>query len=235
MRKRIWSCFAAAAAVVAAVVGMACYAVSNPDSAVAHLMARGGQLSFAFSLRPHGAAVTAPAGPAEVVEDTAELSEPALVGESAAIVIPDDDMVPAAPMPVRSDADCPVPHAELFPPPGVECPTSDLPQVAPPRMPYCEDGLHKARKAVEPLPMPEVEDDAEEQEPPATPTGGASKLLKLFDKLLKKDADGGSDAAKKLRRFQTRFEPPAGPADVDTMEYRPSDRKRFETNASGPF
>jgi hypothetical protein len=207
MRKLFWSGFAGGVAIAAGVFSTAHFAVRHPDSAVggflygaSHAVAVMNPFSgFAPALaRLEHAARSAPGGeePAEVEEAilaSVPNAEPPQVG---VIVIPEDEPVPAAPIPVLPDTLCPVHYPEAFQ------------AVAPAVMPRCEeegetferigidfnDPEQVRNLQTERLHMPKAVGEGEEQEADHCPAGCADKLLRLFQKMIKHAPECREDA-----------------------------------------
>lgn len=210
MRKLFWSCFVSGVCIAAAVFTMATMAVRHPDSFAGQLMYGASRVAVAMNPfsgfaptlarleKAHKVPLRRDAGaeePSEVVahpEDVLRGIDPPPVAESAPampILIPEDEPIPAASMPVLPDTRCPV-HPEAFQP-GTECPPGESANAAPLVMPRCEEeneNFDRIGIDFETLPMPKVEEQPEEQEPnqPECPLGCADKLLRMFEKMIKR-------------------------------------------------
>jgi hypothetical protein len=237
MRKLFWCCLVGGVVLIVGVFATVQLALRQPQSLLGQALYKTSQMVAMLNPLSRFSANTtrsrtstlasgeeASEGPLEVVEP----NETVPVTETTAtmpIVIPEDEPVPAAAMPILSDALCPVRLDQAIA--DAECPPSDRAQVAPTRMPFCDED------EFETLPMPTVADDSEEQEESeAGATGSANQLLRFFQRMLKKNtpAEGGSEEKKsginKVRVFKWMPADEWLPIhlDIDTMEFRPSDR-----------
>jgi hypothetical protein len=244
MRKLLWGCVVGGSAVAAGVFSTAHFAVRHPDSLVGRFLF--GASQAAAVMNPFTGVAPAPAQlghaarsspgseePAEVVEpaDLALAPEPTA---AAPIVIPEDEPVPPAPIPVLSDTLCPVQFPEAFP------------LGAPAVMPRCEEESETFERigfdfndpaSVEKLHMPKSVEDGEEQEPEACPLGGcADKVLRMFHKMMKhagEESSIGEPPAKRSGKphglFKTQiYEFCPAQEKVDTMEFRATDRSLYD-------
>ncbi|MFO0876395.1 MAG: hypothetical protein U0840_03400 [Gemmataceae bacterium] len=233
MRKMIWCGVAGCTLVAGSIYSLAQLGIHYPETSVGQMtLAVAGRLAGhpTRSYVPEGVPVAASEEPCEVVEEkVAGTAEPEL---AVAIVIPEDEAVPAAEMPVRPNEECPVQTEEAFAA-ETEFPAGEY---GPRKMEYAEE------EACEELPMPKAvePDDGEEQEETGMgqATGSAGQMLRLFEKLIRKaprpeasapTGEGSKEALRKIRAFKMRmdeFSPAVAP--VDTMEFRASDRALYD-------
>ncbi|MFO0840846.1 MAG: hypothetical protein U0797_00410 [Gemmataceae bacterium] len=239
MRKLFWGGLAGGVAIAAGVLSTAHFAVRYPDSAVgqflygaSHTVAVMNPFSgFAPALarlEQDGRSIPGGEEPAEPLEP-AQSAPPAEFAAAAPIVIPEDDPVPAAPIPVLPDTLCPAHYPEA----------SQL--VAPVAMPRCEESFERSGidfNDPERLHMPQQLGDAEEQEAADCPAGCADKLLRALERMIRRAPGAPACPGKSPCRpregkphglFQTSVEElcPAREK-VDTMEYRATDRQLYD-------
>lgn len=204
----------------AATFAAAHYAVSHPHSAVGQVVFRCSQL--AARITPVTGIYSGCQSNCAATDAGSEMSKAPDAGAvpitetapPAAIHIPDDEPIPAAPMPIGVESRSATGELVVLPLPG-----EDHGLVAPLYMPYCGEELcEPTGGALELLPMPKIDDeDGEEQEAHEEPgtLGGVHPMLRLFEKALRKGIE-------------------AAPTGVDTMEHRPGDRPAHEYG-KGPF
>jgi len=203
------------------------HALAHPDSWLGQTLLHAGKTPAAL----HGEmclgepATTATEEPVVVVEmEESTVGEVVLAkhAEPAAIVIPEEDPIPAAEMPVGSEQYLLLSHQEKQPAVLVLTAGQGDP-VAPRVMPYCDDeprplpsiltGENGMEESDEILPLPgvlvedeilpvsavETEPKTSEKEPgetaeKPTATGGAPRMLQLFGRMLKKRIGQGDEA-----------------------------------------
>jgi hypothetical protein len=133
-------------------------------------------------------------------EEPAEVAEPAEAPAAEPIVIPEDEPIPAAEMPVLPDELCPAAHEGGFVP-GTECPPGDCALAGPAQMRRCEeacDGFERIGidfNDPETLPMPRSEEEAEEHGAGCPLGGCGDKLLRMFEKMIKRAVRPAEGAA----------------------------------------
>lgn len=243
MRKLLWWGVAGCTFVTASAYSLAQVAIHHPETPLGQMVLNGAARLTTASIS--GSAVMEQSECQRLpvcAEETCEIHEvngqdstiPVVTDtpRSMAIVIPEEEAIPAAEMPVLPDSRCPVRHVAGFAA-ETECPPSEI---APLNMPYASE-----EEACEELPAPKAveEFDAEEQEEIEEPaTGSANRVLRLFEKLIKKAPRPEASLPREnpvkptmnpTRSLKTRineFAPVKG--EVDTMEFRASDRALYD-------
>ncbi len=186
MRKLFWSCILGGVGMTAAVFATAHFAVGHPDSMVGKILYGTAQVthsinplvSLTSTLITKEGSQACPQGveePAEVYEPLDELVSCSETPSSAAIVIPEDEPIPPAPMPVLPDELCLMPSFQTL-----------TASAAPAIMPYVEEESEPFEAEAELLHMPRRVEAGEEQEvEPVQVGGGVGKILGIFGKMLK--------------------------------------------------
>jgi hypothetical protein len=216
------------------VYSLAHFAVRHPHSLIGRTLHSAGRV--AAECNPYGGfgptlvctdRLSCPQGQPQHVDgipdDPTPIEEPGSTGQPAPIVIPDEEPAPA---PEQENALLGALNpVQLTGPmnPDAECPPGTVVQAAPTVMPYCieEDCEEPATSQYEqlgmpcseeydPAPMPQVEEEQESAPEDSCPVGAAEKLLRLFDRAVRKSCQ---ERMSENPDSETPVETPAGTPD----------------------